>query len=246
MDSSSLPAETARLWHWLEHQPTLSGLTLVGGTALALHLQHRVSEDLDFTTSLQKLPLAQIQALRTSAETAGFRWKENDDPLAADEFLIAGMELHHYQQDYIVNDRVKLTFFTADQPLAQIIGPPRNSDTSPVAPLSVLFASKAILTASRSRSRDWLDLYLLMTRHGFTHQDYLDAFIKAGIPGHWEISLNRMASGHLPAHDPGYAHLLDAPPEMAEISSYFSQLRDFIELKKAGLRLASPMDSAPD
>jgi len=179
-----------------------------------------------------------------TAEAAGFLWKENDDPLAADEFLIAGMELHDYQQDYIVNYSVKLTFFTADQPLSNIIGPPRGPDTHVVAPLSVLFESKAILTASRSRSRDWLDLYLLMTRHGFTCHDYLSAFVKAGIPGHWEISLNRMAGGHLPAHDPGYSHLIANPPDITEISSYFSQLRDTIEQERASHRLGTSVEQA--
>jgi hypothetical protein len=235
VDSSSLSPDTARLWLWLKDQPALAGLTLVGGTALALHLRHRISEDLDFVTTHPKLPVSQIAALRRLALESGFSWTENDDPSAIDEFATAGMELRDYQQDYVVNGTVKLTFFTADEALSRLLVDSRDQ----VASLAVLFDSKAILTASRSRSRDWLDLYLLMSRHGFTSQDYLLAFEKAGIPAHWEYSLNRISSGRLPAHDPGYSHLLASPPSLEEIVAHFSSLRDSIEAEKARKRLST-------
>ncbi len=244
MDSKSLPPETARFWHWLEPQPALAGFTLIGGTALALHLGHRVSEDLDFVTHTPRLPVPRLRALRTLAGEAGFEWRENHDPNAEDEFAIAGMNLTDYQQDYVVNDQVRLTFFTADDPLARLL-PENDSSLVRVASLKDLFNSKAILTSQRSRSRDWLDLYLLMTRHGFQSHDFLEAFAKAGIPRHWEISLQRMTSGHLPAHDPGYQHLLSDPPALETMNSYFRTMRDSIEQTRAREQLHRP-PATPD
>jgi hypothetical protein len=42
-----LPPETDRIWTFLKEQPSLSGFVLIGGTALALQIAHRRSEDLD-------------------------------------------------------------------------------------------------------------------------------------------------------------------------------------------------------
>ena len=41
-----LPQATAKLWARLSAAPQLGGFYLIGGTALALRIQHRQSEDL--------------------------------------------------------------------------------------------------------------------------------------------------------------------------------------------------------
>lgn len=41
-----LPPETARVWQRLESEPLLAGWYLIGGSALALRIGHRQSEDL--------------------------------------------------------------------------------------------------------------------------------------------------------------------------------------------------------
>lgn len=51
-----LRPDTERLWHFLLHQTTLGGFVLVGGAALSMHLDHRISEDLDFMIPASKLP----------------------------------------------------------------------------------------------------------------------------------------------------------------------------------------------
>jgi len=43
-----LPAETERVWNFLKGQSALTSFVLVGGSALAMRIQHRLSEDLDF------------------------------------------------------------------------------------------------------------------------------------------------------------------------------------------------------
>ncbi len=58
-----MPAATARLFSELEAEPLLQSFILIGGTALALHIGHRISEDLDFIILSQKLPRAALDAL---------------------------------------------------------------------------------------------------------------------------------------------------------------------------------------
>ena len=43
--------ETERVWKFLKDEPSLAGFVLVGGTALALRLGHRRSEDLDLISN---------------------------------------------------------------------------------------------------------------------------------------------------------------------------------------------------
>ena len=57
-----LPERTRRLFHRLSDEPLLEGLVLVGGSALALQIGHRISEDLDFACLDQKLPARHIDA----------------------------------------------------------------------------------------------------------------------------------------------------------------------------------------
>jgi hypothetical protein len=52
-----MPEATQKNFARLKDDPRLAGFTLVGGTALALQIGHRVSEDLDFNLFGNKLPI---------------------------------------------------------------------------------------------------------------------------------------------------------------------------------------------
>lgn len=58
-----MPEATQRNFARLKDDPRLAGFTLVGGTALALQIGHRISEDLDFNIFGQKLPIKAIDGL---------------------------------------------------------------------------------------------------------------------------------------------------------------------------------------
>jgi len=58
-----MPEATQKNFARLKDDPRLAGFTLVGGTALALQIGHRISEDLDFNIFGQKLPIKSIDAL---------------------------------------------------------------------------------------------------------------------------------------------------------------------------------------
>jgi len=64
MHVDTLHPDTAQLWNRLTHRLCLPGYLLVGGTAIALYLGHRESNDLDFMTSQPKpanVTITQIQ-----------------------------------------------------------------------------------------------------------------------------------------------------------------------------------------
>ncbi len=58
-----MPMATRNNFARLKNDHRLEGFTLVGGTALALQIGHRISEDLDFNIFGQKLPIGRIDSI---------------------------------------------------------------------------------------------------------------------------------------------------------------------------------------
>ena len=214
----------------------------MGGTALSLRIGHRLSEDLDFFYSDPLLPGKRLDLLRKKAIESGIEFQHQDDPGALEEFERVKMELHDYQQDYIVNRSVKVTFLTGDESLCRLIKT-FPSAALRIAELPELFRSKAILSSQRSKSRDWFDLFTLMTAKHFTFSDYVEAFQYAGIPTRWESGAARICSGHLSESDEGYAHLGYSLPAIEELAAYFREQRDEYEIKEAELAKRHPQSS---
>lgn len=227
-----LRPDTERLWHFLKEQPALGGFVLIGGSALALHLRHRLSEDLDFVSLDAKLPCARLAALTRAASQAEFVFQPSTDPASAEEFFNAGMELADYQQDFLVNGGIKLTFFAADPPLKAVLSP-ANAAAPRVAALDELFRAKCLLTAARARTRDWFDLYVLMHDHGFTLPDFHAAFVRAGVPQQFDVGLNRLCSGIPAKADEGFEQLVGNAPTLAVMRDFFIQQRDDFERRSA-------------
>lgn len=227
-----LPPATEQVWNYLKEQPALAGFVLVGGSALALRIEHRMSEDLDFIFLETNLPGERLDALCLLARSAGFDFQRNDDEAALADFAQGGLELHDSQQDFLVNSAVKVSFFIADAPQQKIF---LNQSEAKVrmASLAEIFKSKALVSSMRSKTRDWFDLYLLMREHGFSVCDYQAAFQDAGIPSSCEIGLARLCSGVPQKNDEGYAHLLAHPPTLEQIKAFFIEQRNQLEIKIA-------------
>jgi hypothetical protein len=211
----------------------MRGFILVGGSALALHLRHRMSEDLDLAYLGDVLPRDRLNALTKTAENNGFTFVANDNPAALDEFLIGGLELRDYQQDYLVNHLVKVSFFAPSHELEKILTPDTSSDRIRVASVQELFRSKCLVSAQRSKTRDWLDLYILMRYHGFSIADYREAFVAAGVPSNLELSLARLCSGVPQSNDEGFSDLLQNPPSVEEMRDFFREERNRLEQLEA-------------
>lgn len=235
-DISKLPSHTADLWSRLENEPFLSGAFLVGGgTALALQIGHRKSLDLDFAFTSLKLPRHKLATLISSLEEKGFHFSVSDNPAACDEFVQGGGDLHDHQQDFIVNGVTKVSFFSLDAKTSQVIATPAGK--GPIVPaVSDLFALKCMVLNFRSKSRDWLDLYVLMKDHGFTIAEMRDVYVKADSDGSFDFALNKLCSIRSDFKDEGYEALLPNPPSLEQMRSFFSQERDKFETALAAKR----------
>ncbi len=179
-----MPEASQKNFARLKDDPRLAGFTLVGGTALALQIGHRISEDLDFNIFGQKLPIktldgllddlaargAAIESLITSEQKLGFK-------------INASENLDHYIQDYLI-DGAKVTFHSrneGDRPKAQINflkSTPKvvvSEGGFDVLGIDGLLVMKSIVVYDRVKSRDIYDLMVLTRDHGYT----LDAIFAA-------------------------------------------------------------------
>jgi hypothetical protein len=110
---------------------------------------------------------------------------------------------------------------------------PEPERTARVATLAELFKSKCLVSAQRSKTRDWLDLYLLFREHRYTLRDYWEAFREAGVEAQAGTGLSRLCSGSPQRDDEGYAHLLPNAPGIEEMKQFFTQQRDELEIQLA-------------
>jgi len=215
-----------------EKEPTLAGTILIGGTALALRIGHRRSYDLDFCLRAPRLLGHQIEGVIEALAATGISAQRSDDPTAYDEFLNAGMSLHDYQQDFLTSTDVKLTFF-ADDPAVAALLHEGLAEGPRLASLEEIFQLKALLSAKRSTSRDWFDLFVLMNHHGFTVQQFADAFHRAAKDHSLDIAFNRLCSGRTAPDDPGFEAVSEHPPTIEEMRDDFIDQRNRFEIESA-------------
>jgi hypothetical protein len=192
---------------------------LLDGSALAIHLRHRFSEDLDFAYPAERLPRGRLEALRRVSSAAGFEFEPSDNPAALAEFADSGLELHDYQQDYMVNGAMKVSFFAPEPPVLAVLEKPPPGPGPRLGTVGELFRTNCLITARRSRSRDWFDLYVLMTRGGYTLQDFRQAFRMAGMAEQANTALERLCSGRRHAADEGFEPLEGEAPSVAQMPS---------------------------
>jgi hypothetical protein len=230
-----LRPDAQRLWNFLKDQPALGNFVLVGGTALFMHLGHRLSEDLDFMVGSTRLPRAAVQALKRSCNAAGFPFVANDSPAGLQEFEDTGLDYHDYQQDFVVASSVKLTLVAPD-PEVSVLLRAGVAHGPRVASVEEIFRLKCIACANRSKTRDWLDMYVMLTQGLFQPLDIFNTFALAGVPSKYDIAIGRMCSGR-PGHaDEGYEALMTSPPSVGDMRDYFIAVREAIEVDVARLR----------
>jgi len=179
-----MPEATQKNFARLKDDPRLAGFTLVGGTALALQIGHRISEDLDFNILGQKLPIRTIDELLDELAGDGATIESLITPEQKVRFKINTSEnLDHFTQDYLI-DGAKVTFHSrneSDRPKAQIdflksapklVVSERGFD---VLGIDGLLVMKSIEIYDRVKSRDIFDLMVLTRDHGYTLQDIFAA-----------------------------------------------------------------------
>ena len=237
-----MPKATQKNFARLKDDARLAGFTLVGGTALALQIGHRVSEDLDFNIFGLKLPIRAIDTLLDDLAAAGTSVESLITPEQKSRFKINTSEnLDHYIQDYLI-DGAKVTFHSRnadDRPKAQIDflkSAPKVAVSEggfDVLGLDGLLAMKSIVVYDRVRSRDIYDLMILTRDHGYTLDDIfaaVDAYqpIRNKDPEHFKS----VVTGVIPVdkNDEGFASIR-LNVKMDEIYGHFKKLINAYEIK---------------
>jgi predicted nucleotidyltransferase component of viral defense system len=145
----TLDSSARLLFRQLGNEPLVSSFFLAGGSALALHLGHRVSVDLDFF-SLRSYSMPELM---NQLQRLGHLTIENQTP----DTLVGEL------------NNVKLSFFTYPYPLldAMVL-----SEGIQVASLLDIALMKIAAIGQRGTKRDFIDVYCLC-QQGFSLKSLL-------------------------------------------------------------------------
>lgn len=207
---AALPEATRKVFISIRSAPGIDTFTLIGGTALALRLCHRLSEDLDFVT-VGKLDQDLVIGILNHLHASGHaRFGRIDNPALELEFASHGDDIRDYAQSWRV-DGVKLQFFAKrlPSPEAQHAYESRiESSEVPgvdtgrlrVASERFIFAAKSQVLDERLVSRDLFDLKTLIEtgRHRFA--ELLDHAEAMG--ANPDFIRERLVNGPLAINDP--------------------------------------------
>ena len=237
-----MPEATQRNFARLKDDPRMAGFTLIGGTALALQIGHRISEDLDFNIFGQKLPLKAIDGILDELAAGGSTIESLITSGQKVAFKINTSEnLDDYIQDYLI-DGAKVTFHSRnenDRPKPQIEclkSAPKVSvskDGFDVLGVDGLVVMKSIVVYDRVKSRDIYDLMVLTRDHGYTLDDVfaaIDAYqpIRNKDPEHFKCVVTSVIP--LDTDDEGFASI-HLRVKMDDIYKYFKKLINAYEVQ---------------
>ena len=237
-----MPETTQKNFARLKDNPKLAGFTLVGGTALAIQIGHRVSEDLDFNIFGQKLPIRAIDEMLDELATGGATIESLISSEQKSRFKINTSEnLDYYIQDYLI-DGAKVTFHSRNEnerPKQQIdfLKSAQRIAVSDagfdVLDIDGLFVMKSILVYDRVKSRDIYDLMVLTRDQGYTLDDIfaaIDAYqpIRNKDPEHFKSVVTGLIP--LDKNDEGFSSI-HLNVKMNAIYKYFKNLINDYEIK---------------
>ena len=151
MHPETLASETRRVLEKIGKQPFLSDFYLAGGTALALHLGHRESIDLDFFSEYD----FSLEKLRKEMSELGRYVLVNEEPGTLDGML----------------ENVKVTFLRYQYPLLFPLVPFLNIRIADERDIACM---KIDAISSRGSKKDFVDLYFLLEKYSLA--DILELF----------------------------------------------------------------------
>lgn len=171
-----LLADTARGWEILA--PLIPEQAyLGGGTAIAVHLGHRVSRDLDFFYHHNAVDLDRLESELSAA-----------GPLAVT--LRAPGTLN------AVFARTKIQFLHADEGAPQhLLVPPAENGGIRVAALEDLIAMKLKVVGDRGELRDYFDLMVIEQRTGRLVEEGMSLFLARYTPTYPQQALDHIVRG---------------------------------------------------
>ncbi|MGH8377349.1 MAG: nucleotidyl transferase AbiEii/AbiGii toxin family protein [Gammaproteobacteria bacterium] len=241
----ALSPETAEVLHAVGRIRAIEPYTLVGGTALALRLQHRSSQDLDFAIESRRLDRRAIDNVIRTLERAGFAVTQYPCDFTRREWENQGFELDDSQQDFNVGG-VKLSFFIPEFPrdlpepiLVKRDAPVAEVETGSIRVLNAeaLALMKSLLLVKRTTTRDLFDLVALV-RHGVI--SYRQVFDWQNTYAHgYDYLRSRLLHAVQPPDDPGVQPLDKAlPSDFTALQVLLASAMDEYEQQVAAEALA--------
>lgn len=241
----AMPDETRDLFGKLSKIDGMQNFTLIGGTALALQIDHRLSEDLDFNVFGEKLPTNAIHRVLHEIKSSGGSVNSLISDSKKSSFRInTGKNLDDHLQDYLVNG-VKVTFQSRsiedgrteaqiDMLKAAKKIEPENCKFN-ILGLNELFIMKSLVVYDRVKSRDIYDLMILTRDHQYSLDDAFDAIEKyQPLNDNNFERFKSVVTGlvTLPSNDEGFLSI-GITSNMDSIYGYFTKLVNDYEISKA-------------
>ncbi|MXY08233.1 MAG: nucleotidyl transferase AbiEii/AbiGii toxin family protein [Rhodothermaceae bacterium] len=157
--SDVLSPEMRAVWPLLRNATRRIDGCLMGGTALAIHLRHRVSFDLDYMTNKG-----------FSGDRLARKLKDVTDDI---EVHASGPDQMHARVNGVVVQVFRVPFRGANPGHVKTLKRPLKVDDLPVASLPDLLASKLDVIMYRPKLRDYIDLMAMDMASPYTLEDGL-------------------------------------------------------------------------
>lgn len=239
--SKSMPPQTSLLLQKVSEYGGLKDYVLVGGTALSIHLNHRLSEDLDFCfTNGLDLNRNEIDKLLDILSSNGSEITPIINVKAQQDFLIAGDDILDHHQTYLIDD-VKIEFFVNEsRQLRGWMAQKTFSEVLPgvqIADIETLTHMKSNVILNRVKSRDFFDIKTLIEEGFATYeqiQDSMKTFSNTRLPE--EHLISRLSPGAFHEDDEGFESLIDHTPDQqikTELISFFKSQEKQYKIKEA-------------
>lgn len=211
----------------------LDDFLLIGGTALAMRIGHRSSEDLDFAIGAARLPAKKIRTLLGRLAQAGFDIVDVTNPGARDDFENDGLEIENYQQDWLVGD-TKLTFFTyGNNEHEQKTISESCFDVFEgikIASIDTIAKTKCLAVTRRTKSRDLFDIYHLIQTGNLTIESVIVEMQQTNSYLSYENCVHRILEKPIQKDDEGL-NPIGVDISVEKIREYLSDRIDELEIK---------------
>jgi len=146
-----LSQQTEKVFHAISQLPFIREYTLIGGSALAIQIHHRLSEDLDFC----------IWSKNPKKDTPVVDWFGIEKELSRIG-RITSRDILDFDQVNFLFDGVRLTFLTKQQNRSPVKQSIPLSGQVYAADIEAIGAMKIELILRRSEFRDYYDIYSIL------------------------------------------------------------------------------------
>lgn len=234
----ALAAKTRPVYELMAQQSALENFVLIGGTAMALQMAHRLSEDLDFWLPAERMSPYAIDRMMNELKSQGHSVMFATKPESISTFRInSGQDLRWYAQDWVV-DGVNVQLFcpqdVAYDHFRSYVRLPREQTNTQfeIASLEAIFAMKSYTISRRTRSRDIIDLWHFLQR-GKTLADMLRV-ARLASPSVSDEHAKAVLRGDVPLdeQDEGFA-LLAPGLSLQQVYADFAGAVDALEIERA-------------